>query len=90
MLGKHSETVIGSCGEDKLKFIRIASALEAKTLKNRERRTFRDGADVEKSCFLDNVVGVVSLVDRNENTHRVACELNYSVTYHTVILLAVI
>ena len=88
------------CGNSKLVFraqeitalelIGVASALEAKTLKNRERRTFRDGADVEKSCFLDNVVRVVCLVDRNKNAQRVACELNDGVADHSVILFTVI
>ena len=73
-----------------IELVGIAAALEAEALKDRKRRALRDRTDVEKSCFLDNIVCIVCLVDRNKDAHRVACELNNSVADHSVILFAVI
>lgn len=71
-------------------FVHLASRLEAKVLENLHWGLRGQHRDIEHTGVLDEVVGVVSLVDRHSNLQGVARDLDYRVHNATVVDVVVI
>ena len=83
---EEAQTVIGPELVDPLKFIRAAAALEAKILEHAKRRGHIQAVDVHDAGLLDNVMGVVLLVDTHGNPVGAAGHLRNGVDDQAVVL----
>ena len=67
------------------KFVHLASRLETEMLEDLHRRLGGQHADIEHTRVLDEVVGVVALVDGNGHLQGVTRDLNHRVHDATVV-----
>ena len=90
ILGKYDQTVVRADGGTVFKLVRVASALEAKGLKYRKGRVYRQAVDVHFARLLYGVVRVIGLVDCNRNARGIVRNLRNGVDDQSVVLLTVV
>ena len=71
-------------------FVYLAPRLEAEVFEDKHRRFSSQHADIEHTRVFDEVVRVVSLVDRHGDLQRVAGDLNHRVYDAAVVDVVVI
>ena len=88
-LGQKRQPIVRAQNLLARELVRRAAGLEAEVLENREGRVLGQTVDVHDPCLLDNVMGIVVLVDAHRNAVGGVGHLGHGVDNQAIVLFAV-
>ena len=68
----------------------VAAAAETEILEDGERRGFREDVDVHDAALLNDVMGIVGLVDGDGDLQRLVGHLHDGVADHAVVAISIV
>ena len=88
--GQEDESVVRAKGRAVGKLVHVASTAEAEGLKDRKGGVHRQAVNIHFPRLLDNMMGIIFLVDGDGDAVGGVCHLGYGVDDESVVLFAVV
>ena len=90
VVGKDGQAVGGTGEGDIGELVVVAATAETEVLEDGERRGFREDIDVHDAALLDDVMGVVGLVDGDGDLQRFVGHLHDGIADHAVVAISIV